>query len=472
MQGSGDEYSYEISDLTEAGLEFRIYSKNGVELEQISPTQSVTVVYSNEGLTIPYSSFGTGLTNYRIVSVPLTLTANTIDDVFGSQLGEYGDLSKWRMFRYSNEATSELNGTTNLIPGRGYWLIADDSEVTFSTGAGKNVAATVEDPYEIVLSPGWNQIGNPYPYNVTWSDIQEFNNQDFELRIFNGSFTNGSIFTAFSGGFVNWPNSSDFTLRIPRTPPSANENRTNSNETQGWDVNLILENRIVKNELTGIGMHQNALDGLDSKDQFNLPHFLSYIDLKHPIVANGYHVAKNIVQLQDQYNWTFDIQSDLNLSETTINWEIPNNPNFNKDSELFLWDPTASNLINMKKSNSYQLRKSNGTGLMIIYGSMDYVNSLIQFTSFHVNDPFPNPTTGILNLNYFIPEGTVNSTISMELYNLKGSLVNSKQINTERSGVYSINWDVNLSAQENLKGVYLLRITNGSNTINKKIILK
>lgn len=470
MQVSGSEYSYEISNLTEAGLEFRINSKNGVELEEISSTEVVTVIYNDEGLTIPYSSFGTEESNYRIVSVPLTLNKNTINDIFGSQLGEYGDLSKWRMFRYSNDVTSELTGSTSLIPGRGYWLIVNDSEVTFGTGSGKNVTASVDQPYEIVLNPGWNQIGNPYPYDVSWSDIQEFNNEDFELRIFNGSFSNGSTLSAFSGGFVNWPNSSDFTLRIPKTIPTANPNRTDNG--RGWDINLILENGNVKNELTGIGMHENANDELDSKDQFNLPHFLSYIDLNHPIKANGYYVAKNIVKIQDHYNWTFDIESNLNLKNTIIKWELPNTSSYNRSSELFLWDPSSQNLVDMKKSNQYQLRNSSGKDLKIIYGSKDYVNSLINLSTFQVNDPFPNPATGVLNLNYFIPDGQANSIMTMELYNLKGSLVNRKQITIERSGIHNINWDVNVNTEERLKGVYLLRINKGVSNINKKIVLR
>lgn len=472
MVASGNEYSYEVSDLTEAGLEFRIISKNGVQLEQISSTESVIVVYPTEGLTIPYSSFGTEESNYRIVSVPLTLNQNTIDDVFGTQLGKYGDLSKWRMFRYSNEATSELSGSTNLIPGRGYWLIVNDSEVTFSTGSGKNVSASVDQPYEIVLNPGWNQIGNPYPYDISWSDVQAFNNEDFELLIFNGSFTNGSTLSKFSGGFVNWPNSSDFTLRIPKSPPSANQNRNSTDDGQGWNINLILENGNIKNELTGIGMHENAKNEIDSKDQFNLPHFLSYIDLNHPIKANGYHVAKNIVKMQDQYNWTFDIESNLKIQDTKIKWELPSSSHFNKNTELFLWDPSSAQLIDMKKLNQYRLRNSTGEDLKIIYGSMDYINSLIKLSSFQVNDPFPNPTTGILNLNYFIPEGQVNSTMTMELYNFNGSLVNRKQIAIERSGIHSINWDVNVNTEEILKGVYLLRISNGVKSINKKIVIR
>ncbi|MGJ3234335.1 LamG-like jellyroll fold domain-containing protein [Marivirga sp.] len=472
MNQSGDDYTYEISDITEAGVEFRIVARNVLGLEAVSTASSVTTVYSGDGLPIPFSSFGTEQSNYRIVSVPIDLNSNTINDVFGKELGDYGDKTQWRMFRYSGESTTELSGTSSLIPGRGYWLIVrDNNGFSFFTGAGKNVDASVEEPYEIVLSPGWNQIGNPYPYDVAWSDVEELNEEELQLKVFNGSFTNGNTLPAFSGGFVNWSGSNEFTLQIPKIPVSANPNRQ-LKDGEGWELNLILEKDGVVNTLTGIGMHTNAKDDLDSKDEFNLPRFLDYIDLKHNIMANGYYVAKNVVAMHKEFQWTFDIESNLLIDGMNIQWELPNSHNFNALNKLMLWDPSSSNLIDMKSTNQYRLRNSDGKNMKIIYGSSDYIDELIEVSSLHVSDPYPNPTSGILNIQLFVPKDEADSELLLELIDLKGSLVNTNKVKINNSGQQTVEWNVTETSVGNLSGVYMLRISSSKNSINKKIVMK
>ncbi|WKV11483.1 LamG-like jellyroll fold domain-containing protein [Marivirga harenae] len=473
MTASGNDYTYQISNLTASGLEFKVVAENGVDLVSETDIQSVTVLFTGDGLQIPFNSFGSAQSNYRIVSVPMTLNNNRVNDVFGSELGNYGDKSKWRMFRYSGEQTEELSGSTPLIPGRGYWLIVNDNEVSFFTGSGQSVNANVEQPYEIVLNPGWNQIGNPFAHDINWSDVQDLNEQEFELRVFNGSFSNGNSLQAFSGGFVNWPNSSTFTMRVPSSPAATGQNRSApSKDQEGWELNLTLEKDGIVNQLTGLGMHANAKNDLDSKDQFNLPRFLNFIDLNHDLSANGYFVSKDIVKMQSQYNWEFDIESNLSLDGMTITWEIPNNSNYDQQNSLVLWDPSSANLIDMKRTSQYQLRNSDGRNLRIIYGSPDYVNSLIEVNSLQISDPFPNPSSGALNIQFYVPENEVNKELIFELFNLKGALVNKYQLKPTNVGHNMLQWKVSETSNEDLSGVYMLRVSNDRNSINKKIVMK
>lgn len=470
---SGNEYTYEISNLTEAGLEFKIFTRNVLGLEELSNTQSVKIVYSGDGLQIPFNSFGSEQSNYRITSIPLTLSNNTVNDVFGKELGNYGDKSIWKMYRYSNDVTSELSGSSSLIPGRGYWLIVNKSEASFFSGEGKNVDANVDQPYEIVLSPGWNQIGNPYTYDVSWSDVQALNDIDVELKLFNGSFINGNILPAFSGGFVNWQNSSDFTLRIPTTSLSSSQNRILKNDAmQGWELNLTLEKDGVINELTGVGMHADSNDDLDSKDQFNLPRFLNFIDLEHKLKFNGYNVAKDFAAMHNEYVWTFDIVSNLGIEGMEISWQTLNNSRFDKSNELMLWDPSSGNLIDMKKTNHFQLRNSDGKKMRIIYGSKNYVNSLIEVNKLKISDPYPNPSSGLLNIQYQIPKDQIDSEIVFELFDLKGRLINRNKIKPNNAAHGLLEWNIKETSEKNLSGVYLLRISNDRNSVNKKILLK
>ena len=71
-------------------------------------------------------------------------------------------------------------------------------EASFNSGGGVVVESNDSNPYTISLSQGWNQIGNPYNFNLLWQDILDANdslNRSLlgPLRLYDRQFEPGSI---------------------------------------------------------------------------------------------------------------------------------------------------------------------------------------------------------------------------------------------------------------------------------------
>ncbi|SFV58246.1 internalin, putative [hydrothermal vent metagenome] len=79
--------------------------------------------------------------NWVVVSVPCDTGSATISDLFGTSLGTYGDNDNWVMYRQNTQYTGsnsndmeEMAATDTMVPGKGYWLIVDDSKKDANTG--------------------------------------------------------------------------------------------------------------------------------------------------------------------------------------------------------------------------------------------------------------------------------------------------------------------------------------------------
>lgn len=107
--------------------------------------------------------------NYRMISFPVRPSntspiANLEDD-----LGPYNPIN-WRMFTY-NTVTSqyeEMNwSNVQMLPGKAFWLICRNDATIDVTGELVDTASA----FDILLYPGWNMIGHPFNFPVTFADV-------------------------------------------------------------------------------------------------------------------------------------------------------------------------------------------------------------------------------------------------------------------------------------------------------------
>ena len=154
---------------------------------------------------IPGLSFGNQPSNYQIISIPLDLDNENVSNVFSALEGK--NIKQWRLFHYQNGETQEFQeGFTTIQTGKGYWLIVRSSTV-IDPGPGKTVEVTFDQPFPIVLNDGFNQIGNPYSFNVSWREVLALNGNPSgvgNLQIFSGgtTLTESTRLDSFGGGFV------------------------------------------------------------------------------------------------------------------------------------------------------------------------------------------------------------------------------------------------------------------------------
>ncbi|QTE21889.1 reprolysin-like metallopeptidase [Polaribacter cellanae] len=77
---------------------------------------------------------------------------------------------------------------------------------------------------------------------------------------------------------------------------------------------------------------------------------------------------------------------------------------------------------------------------------------------------YPNPSTGVVNLKFNLED---SNQVSLQLFDVRGRLVDQKKFNNIKN-----RFSKEISFKNASKGLYLLKITNGSKYTTKKLILK
>jgi len=467
MSPSGDQYSFTLPDISNKGMEFKIEATNGLGNTITTEAYNVRTIFTGAGLSIPYNAFGTDQSNYRIVSIPLVLDDNTVDNVFGNAFGPY-DNTKWRMFRYQNGANSELSGTSSLLPGNGYWLLASQ-QASLNTGTGTSLEASTEEFYEIILKPGWNQIGNPYAYDVSWNTVQTFNDIAFPLRGYNGNWVDLNTLSTFSGGFVNNTTGGDIEIKIP-TGDFATTATRDAPIANGWELPLNLSSGNHTFTFGGVGMREDASDLADEFDQYSLPRLEKYLELNHSRKLKDYAETMSVVASKNQFEWSFQVNNNLTTSTVNMQWNI--DLIVDLPFELYLWDELTQRAIDMKSTNSYRFANSANNSFKIFYGETSFIKEKTKVNQFVFYSMYPNPTKDQVNLEFYVPESAIGQSIEVQIFNVKGQLFKSLTIDSVNEGLNLLNVKLEEGLTELTQGLHFVKVSLGDQSITNKLIIK
>ncbi|MEJ0032173.1 MAG: hypothetical protein WDO15_18175 [Bacteroidota bacterium] len=155
----------------EIGIECYFKAKDAAGNESQSTTILLYLpVPANQ--TIPNLSFGGQPENYRIFSIPYDLNDNRIDEIFKSMGDEY-DKTQWRIVRYQNgKNVDKKTASRRSIGDRPFWFNAINN-TSINIGAGTTVSKdqTQSPDFSMALQKGYNQIGDPFTFDVSWADV-------------------------------------------------------------------------------------------------------------------------------------------------------------------------------------------------------------------------------------------------------------------------------------------------------------
>ncbi|HQQ83938.1 MAG TPA: FG-GAP-like repeat-containing protein, partial [Cyclobacteriaceae bacterium] len=344
--GSGNSYSKLLAstDLTDPiGLTFYFQVTDNVGNVVTSKTGRAYVKYlaTSTSQVIPGLVFGSDASKYQIVSVPLALTDNTV-------LGVFKDLAKqstpaaydktlWRLYEYAsgdNQEFGTFTGFTTIDPGKGYWLIARNN-ATINPGEGTTVPVDDTGAFTVPLAPGWNLIGNPYNFSISWTDVLKFNTNPAgigNLETFNNGTAapNTDVLPRYQGGYVFNSTGNLVNLKIPSTRNTSLPGRiyTNQKVLAGldqphWEVDLVLTNGSLTNKMGGIGMDPSArMVGLNRFDEVGLPlpESIGMFELSYSNAEAGFIFNKKVVPTQNSFTWNFDIHRHGEKSDIDLVW--------------------------------------------------------------------------------------------------------------------------------------------------------
>jgi hypothetical protein len=473
---NGSTYKIAINDawLDKFGMEFYFVASdanNPMVEKKDQDNKPFKILKGLNDVTVPLLSFGKAVKDYQIISFPYKIKDRSqVQDVFEQVMGSY-DKKKWRLFQYKEGKTVEYSegiNASNIEQGKAYWFISKE-EKTLSFGKGQTYGNALSDaaPFKIALTKGWNQIGNPFPYDLSWSDIQLINPLIGKLNLFdktNASFTESDALKVFGGGFVFAENTMD--LLFPVTLPNkggrtATSISVDDYDINGWSLPIQLIQGEVTNTLSGIGMRADAMNGKDKFDKVTPPRFLRYVELNAKKNNYEFDLSTDVVQSADNYKWDFIIET--NSSESVeLKWSKQIIAALS--AQLILYDKTNHTLIDMTSQDSY----STVSGANIsIYFKKSTVPEL-NFNKIELGKPYPNPFKDELVIPYdYNPENEWQAEIT--IYDTHGRILLQRSVDSDVSYLKQFKWDgIIQQGVEASPGLYLYKIA--VNHIGEKLI--
>lgn len=450
-------YYFEITDDTQAIL-----------------TSSIGIThlrYDDGEITLPNLRFGNKVSDYQIIAVPLVLDDDAVTAVF-DQLGPYNK-KKWRLYTYYEDDNREYQAFSKIEPGLGYWLIIRNT-VTIDPGKGQTVPADEENPFEISLTTGWNLIGNPYDFPISWQDVLDYNGNPTGVEdpvVFsNGALTESDVLGRYRGAFVFA--SAAATIRIPVLKNNSVGGRKrrpaqpmNALDQPNWEVPIYVSYQQLTNELGGIGMHPQAeLQGKDAFDKVAVPLLdgIGFFELQveHPEVSAFFN--KDIVPTTEEYTWYINIRRDDPIP-VELRW---NNISFGEnEKQLYLLNPVTQQVINMRSVSSLHVG-AESQQVIVIYGSKAYVERVLDSELPVFGIPYPVPTDGKVTLPVRVPEAGSGSHVRIDIIDSSGKVVSNLVNDHLSSGYHALEWESEHS------GFYVVRFRMNGKTITRKLIIR
>ena len=471
----GDNYSVTIEAdwFDEVGFEgyFNAVDDKDNESENTAPVYVYVPTPADQA--IPDLSFGGQAGNYRIFSIPYELADNRIDEIF-KNMGEY-DKTLWRIVRYQGgRNVDKKDGLTKIERGQAFWFNAINKP-DVKIGTGTTVSKTQSPDFTMTLEQGYNQIGGPFTFDVSWTDVLNANatkktKLSQQVLVYNPtkvSLDPSDALEAWGGGFVLADEA--MTLSIPVTLKDGPGRRSSTAITNldpdmdEWMIPISLQQDGVMNSLSGIGMHPDAKVSKDIYDIVTPPQFIKYVGMN--TVHDDFFKPKfsrDVVPTTKTYNWNFNIESNINTSSAEISWD--NHELAGATSELLLYDVSERTLIDMKASGHYSFDPKRSHNFKFFFGAdPSFVKPDIQ----EIGNVWPNAVTDIAHVPYLVKE---KSVIQIDIYDLVGRRITRVVDGEQEAGYHTAMWDRTASDGAVVSpGIYLYRM-NGSNHVGRIIV--
>lgn len=463
--------SYTETQFDELGLECNFTVEDATTTSPLSPEKHGYVFrpVAANSKAIPGLSFGGEVSNYRIISIPYKLINNDVSPIFGF-LGEYE--TKWRLIRYDKGKNIDYGSFTKIEPGLGYWFNGMEAAEVFIT-PGTTVEATLTTHFPLSLAQGWNQVGNPFPFDIDWDDIKAFNPGKAvgNLKVFvpsSGTFTDANTIKPWTGGFVLADNAVQLSLPVTlkntagrRASPDIQSSDLASNE---WMLPMTLHHGPAENSMIGVGMHPEALLGKDVFDDIEVPRFFRHLELntRHPEFFEP-KFSRDVVPTSQTQTWRFYFSSSFGEEEALLNWNPANLGS--GDERLILFDRQQQMFIDMKSASYHRFRGSSDYELQVIFSKNHDWNPGVTM----MGRPYPNPSSSSVSIPIALSQ---HANIIVDFFDATGKKVQTLG-RSANAGLHTLEWDGNdETANRVAAGLYLVRMRTNDGIQTQKVIIK
>ncbi|MEM9932302.1 MAG: FG-GAP-like repeat-containing protein [Bacteroidota bacterium] len=447
---AGNDPDWNLSTDNEIGIEYYLVAIGkfpviGTKFTDTTDVARAYLRFDGTGLQEGLRAVGREVSSYNILAIPLTLDDPSVKATLGDDFGDY-NIFEWR-FWYQDAlgVRQEYDSVASLPliePGVGYWLIRDgEFGNQYNTGSGNTVRAYADSPFVWTLTSGYNQIGNPYNFNLKWSDIIDYNKANgssvspdsldkLDLNTFEEFYRlDDDVLLRNQGAFVytNIP----IELKIPVTKNIGVQSlRTSTGDdfperlepidATNWMVDIRLRKGDIPSWMGAIGMNKTAIQSYDKHDVIAPPKSFGYSELVsyHPEYASP-RFGVDVVPTQESYVWEMVLEQLDAEDPVYFEW----NPSYfgNGDKELILYDVEKQKPVNMRMVNQYvSWSSSKNRPFKIYYGPQAFIDSVLRPDALLLGEAYPNPAQEELTIPFTLPPSAADYAVSLEMYNTLG----------------------------------------------------
>ncbi|MEO0900245.1 MAG: FG-GAP-like repeat-containing protein [Bacteroidota bacterium] len=475
-QKNGTNYSFDVTlgKVDELGVAYYFELEGRYGFDVFSDTFYTWREYV-EGINFDQLDFGRNVSDYNLLSLPLNLDEKRISEFMEvpEALGRQNRY-RWRFWDWipsdsSFQEYGRSNSTfTEVDPGKGYFLITA-RQAALNSGRGKVVQANEEVPYIWNLEPGWNLVGNPYYYNISWQDILSVNqavsdNVSEDLLVYRTTYQSGSSINRLEGAYVF--SNGNVSLNIPvRKNPNLNRISAPVARMRGelgsdiWSLDVWMEQGATENQVSGIGMNPEASLGWDKRDIAVPIQLGGYLETRfEQRDTNAPDLSKDIVPTQENFVWKFEVKSSDNEPELKLSWPFIDNSRSSK--RLYLFDIDNQKVIDMTANQSYlSTYEGESRHFEIHFGDFRFIQESLKPSKIHLGLPYPNPASEPVLIPISLPESNQTYETLIEVLTLEGKLVRRITADQMKAGFQLMKWDLKDEQMRPVpSGTYLIRL--------------
>ena len=356
MDRTGERYYSTVpwDHVTLSGLEYYIEASDGYNISRSgSPESPHRVPVSAR------ASLKTEGGSYKMIAfsiAPYNGDPSTLED----WLGPYEETlffltrrgARWRLSRWAGDGYLEYPDVGRIAPGKAFWVITKEPRWIYVEG--KTVLPSRGNYYPIVLRPGWNQIGNPFPFKVSLSDCRVAVGQSLEplggyledrlVAYEDGHYTDRYVLEPWRGYWVKNLTGSEVELLVPFTRAGAQRPAA---EEVLFEIELSASCGRVRDEA-----HLGFVEGTDMYKLSQPPRPPGeYIALYFPHPEWDYDFRPE----SSEEDWRFAVETNLR-GEVVLEWKIKGAEHI----KAFLLDPSACKVLDMRLQRSYRFWMEGG----------------------------------------------------------------------------------------------------------------
>jgi|GEM_PF-1148957 len=428
----------------ELGVEFYLEATDAVATVKESPVhyfiyRAIDAV-SNQAIPFNVAGFNGKSDSYQMFSVPYTLADPSISNLFDPALNGQ-DATRWRLFHFQNNAYAEYPDQLKKIElGRGYWFNTTERDFQIKLSAAVVETINQSVPFTMVLEKGWNQIGNPYPFNVDWKTVKEANNAAGlnSLWLFEeGNYVKKDVLNTWKGAFVFSDNGG--VVSFPLSTKTSSSGRTSTDELQpvideaAWQLPIGISLNGLQH-VSHVGMHPEAGASKDMFDEIAMPRFINYLEAyTHHQEFFAHRFSGDVVRTTNTMSWLFTISSNQKEGEVTIHWN--NQAMINSQSRLMLLDLSSQNLVDMKSTNMYHFTWKEGAQFKILYSREGELLPEVTL----LGNAYPNPFNTTVTIPYMLEQD--QSSLEIIVFDMLGRKVKTIAKSNVKAGLHDLDWN-------------------------------